>query len=565
LTFSTSTGQISGTPTAVLATTSFTVTVTDQTTPVAQTSSKNFSLTVTVPPVTAASSSATAVSGVTTTVDLTVGATGGPFTSAQLISLTPPGAGTAVITAAAGRFLLNFTPGPTFAGTAVVTFTLSSAVATSAPATVTFSVVPRPDPSKDPEVIGLVNAQAQSAQHFASTQITNFNDRLESLHDGSCYKDSFHLGLSDSRNTADNDPLQRLGIGVKPNSASNGTGLFGTASNDRGPGNVWGPESATVANSYASVGGDGSGRASRREAAAKKSHEAADKKPDGCDDADKSFAAWTSGFVNYGRLSTGTNSTIDYLTAGVSAGVDHRFSPSFIAGFGVGYGNDKSTIGSNGTVSTAFSYDVALYGSWHPSQFTFVDALVGYGIMSFDSNRFITGSSGDFAAGRRNGHQVFGSLTSGYEYRSGGFLFSPYGRLRASWSVLDAFTETGGGVFALQYGTESISSFTAGLGLRTSYEFREPWGAVTPRMRIEYAHEFAGGSSASLAYADQFGLGGSIYTLPITPTGSDYVVTGIGTDIRFMCDWILGLDYRTSFGQEKTAPQLIQIKLGTKF
>jgi hypothetical protein len=32
-----------------------------------------------------------------------------------------------------------------------------------------------------------------------------------------------------------------------------------------------------------------------------------------------------------------------------------------------------------------------------------------------------------------------------------------------------------------------------------------------------------------------------------------------------MCDWILGLDYRTTFGQEKIAPQLVQIKLGTKF
>lgn len=45
LTFSTSTGLISGTPTTVLALTTFTVTVTDQTTPTPQTSSKTFQLT----------------------------------------------------------------------------------------------------------------------------------------------------------------------------------------------------------------------------------------------------------------------------------------------------------------------------------------------------------------------------------------------------------------------------------------------------------------------------------------------------------------------------------------
>src|SRR6202022_4587220 len=46
LNFSTSTGQISGTPSTTLTTTSFTVTVTDQTTPTPQTSSRTFSLTV---------------------------------------------------------------------------------------------------------------------------------------------------------------------------------------------------------------------------------------------------------------------------------------------------------------------------------------------------------------------------------------------------------------------------------------------------------------------------------------------------------------------------------------
>ncbi len=72
LSFSTTTGQITGTPTALLAATTFTVTVTDQTTPTAQTSSKTFSLTV------------TAVTLVTTqavpTTTLTAGTAATPFT-----------------------------------------------------------------------------------------------------------------------------------------------------------------------------------------------------------------------------------------------------------------------------------------------------------------------------------------------------------------------------------------------------------------------------------------------------------------------------------------------------
>jgi hypothetical protein len=52
VTFSTTNGLISGTPTTLLAATTFTVTVTDQTTPTAQTSSKTFSLTVNAPELT---------------------------------------------------------------------------------------------------------------------------------------------------------------------------------------------------------------------------------------------------------------------------------------------------------------------------------------------------------------------------------------------------------------------------------------------------------------------------------------------------------------------------------
>jgi outer membrane autotransporter protein len=156
-------------------------------------------------------------------------------------------------------------------------------------------------------------------------------------------------------------------------------------------------------------------------------------------------------------------------------------------------------------------------------------------------------------------------VTSGYEYRPGNLLASPYARVNASWSTLDAFTESGGGVFALQYGTQTVNSFTGGFGLRAAYKLAQAWGAITPRMRIEYAHEFAGASIATVAYADLVGAGGSTYALPITQTGSDFVTTGLGVDFNFIDSWILSLDYRTAFGQEKTSPQMLQMKLMTKF
>src|SRR5262249_20806754 len=79
----------------------------------------------------------TMLQGTSKTVDLTSGATGGPFTGATIVSINPAG-GTATVTQSGGRFLLTFTPPATFTGTVVVTFTLKTASSTTPPATVTF-------------------------------------------------------------------------------------------------------------------------------------------------------------------------------------------------------------------------------------------------------------------------------------------------------------------------------------------------------------------------------------------------------------------------------------------
>ncbi len=76
-------------------------------------------------------------------------------------------------------FFLHFTARPGFAGTAVVTYTLSNAFSTSPPATVTITVIRRADPSKDADVLGLLSAQLDAAKRFSAGQIANIDERLE--------------------------------------------------------------------------------------------------------------------------------------------------------------------------------------------------------------------------------------------------------------------------------------------------------------------------------------------------------------------------------------------------
>ena len=126
---------------------------------------------------------ATTERGVAVDVELTTGATGGPFTGAELVSLSPQAAGSATVAASADGYRLAFAPADDFTGTVVAGYTLDNADGTSEPATLTITVTERADPSGDPEVGGLAGAQVQAVRAFADAQIVNAINRLELLHE----------------------------------------------------------------------------------------------------------------------------------------------------------------------------------------------------------------------------------------------------------------------------------------------------------------------------------------------------------------------------------------------
>ncbi|MDQ2701620.1 MAG: autotransporter domain-containing protein [Pseudomonadota bacterium] len=125
----------------------------------------------------------TTETGVAVSVELTSGASGGPFVAAELLALSPQEAGSASIATSADGFSLTFIPASGYIGVAVASFTLSNTGGTSEPATLTITVTERPDPTDDPEVGGLAGAQVQIVRSFSNAQILNVINRLEQLHE----------------------------------------------------------------------------------------------------------------------------------------------------------------------------------------------------------------------------------------------------------------------------------------------------------------------------------------------------------------------------------------------
>ena len=260
--------------------------------------------------------------GKTGTVDVSEGAKGGPFTSAAIVR--GPDHGSAIVSST----IVTFIPETGFSGPAIVKFTLSNMSGASEIRTITFMVAERPDIARDQEVIGLLTAQVQSTRRMARDQISNFARRMEKLHnegEGARQNDlgGVRLGFASEKNDRQNesDPFYQVdkssGLLLKERG---GTGMPTTTNNK--------------------------------------------------------IAFWSGGYVNFGDFNS-DDTAISSTTMGVSGGVDYRFSKSFVAGIGFGYGRDKSDVGSQGSESEAKAISAAIYGSYHPANGTFIDGLAG--------------------------------------------------------------------------------------------------------------------------------------------------------------------------------------------
>lgn len=428
----------------------------------------------------------------------------------------------------------------------VVSYTLSNSWAASVPATISFTVLARPDPSRDPEVIGMLNAQAQSAQQLAGAQIRNFNDRLERLHGGTGRRENgfnIRLGIP-QRPTSATDPSALADSALPENASGQGFGPFATREGSASSLSAFPEQSEGQVRGYNSSSPPPAPFMPAQEP----------------DDGGPMF--WGGGFVNFGS-NKNYELDISQTMIGVSGGIDLQMQENIIAGIGFGYGRSAADVGSAGTNIVSQAFSTALYGSYSAGKGVYLDALLGYSYLDFDSERYVT-DTGALAGGTRDGSQVFGSVTASYEYAAGALLLSPYLRAEIAWSQLNGFTETGGGHYNLIYGEQTVFTLGTVLGLRTEYTIPVSWGVLVARGRLEYTHNFSSNSDAAMGYAD---LGNGLpYELVVDPLGGDYATVGLGLDARMENGVVLGIDYRgmTSFSGQDTG-QTITVRVSTRF
>ncbi|WP_180977433.1 putative Ig domain-containing protein [Janthinobacterium sp. ROICE36] len=488
-----------------------------------------------------ASQSATVVAGLTVNVDLTAGATGGPFTAANVLSVTPAEAGKAVVrdvgTAGKPAYQLSFAASGKFAGAAVVSYTLSNAYATSKPGVVNVTVTARRDPSVDPEVIGLQAAQADAARRFASAQLSNFTQRLESLHGDGWGRSSFGLSLT------------------PPNDSGNPTAALARWQADEAD-RVFGTAVKPFMRKAALRQTDAGFSSDRQQVDVSGATNGLPDMPQRPDTQKQALSLWLGGAVDFGQhYVNGRDTGFRFRTNGVSVGGDYRLSDLATLGVGAGFSHDRSDVGQNGSRSTADSAVAAVYGSLRPSKGVFLDGVLGYGTLQYDESRYLADGSG-FATGDRDGKQVFGAVVGGIEMRHETWMWSPYGRVELMSAQLDPYTEKAAGMNALSYFKQTVRSRIGALGVRAEGLYVGGLGTWFPRARLEYRHQFQGADDARLAYAD-LAADGPVYVIRTVPQQTGNWAAGLGVKLLLSNGMTITLDYNSNLNIDSGRTQSV--------
>lgn len=497
-------GRMSGTPTAA-GTFAFSVTATDSTTGTPAAVTQAYTLGVPAPVLTL--TPATLPAGLfANAYQQQLSTSGGtaPYSYAVTTGALPDG----LALAASGAL----TGSPTAAGAFAFTVTATDALGFTGTRDYTVQITQRPDPTRDPEVRGLLSAQADAARRFASSQIENFQQRMQRLH-GASRSNGFSNNLGLAYGAQRCDPA----VGSLPGSDCDAQRRQPF---DREPG---------------------------LDAAA------------GSDDASQApLGLWVGGTIRTGRSNGRGSAGGDFNTDGLTLGSDLQVGEDLALGVGLGYGRDRTDVGENGSRSDGQAFTLAVYGSYSPGQHLFVDALLGHQLLDYDLRRYVT-SDGSFAHARRDGGQWFGSLSIGADLARGKWQFTPYARLDASRGTLDDYAEQGSELFALRYGDQDVDTSTGNAGLRMEVRNAATWGAWTPLLRLEYQHDFSGSGTATMQYADLVGV--PFYRTTLDGFDRNRWMLGAGVMFDFGRNWGLRVDYRGLVGSGEDRDHGVQLSL----
>ena len=209
------------------------------------------------------------------------------------------------------------------------------------------------------------------------------------------------------------------------------------------------------------------------------------------------WAIWSEGSVTVGEIdATRISSIKEIKSKGITIGMDKMIDKNQMYGAAFRIENDDNDIGTSGSKLDTDGYSLSLYGTFPFSDKTYIDSTIGVGILRTELTR--KHDSGTLS-GKRKGKQLFGSVLYGAEFNNNQLTLSPYGRLDAGYTKLSSYTDSGT-VAAISYNEQKIKTARASIGLLMDDEVKIGEANFMPNARVEYGKDIIDSSDAVVSY-----------------------------------------------------------------
>jgi uncharacterized protein YhjY with autotransporter beta-barrel domain len=254
----------------------------------------------------------------------------------------------------------------------------------------------------------------------------------------------------------------------------------------------------------------------------------------------------TPQYGNSTRTETDLENGYQAKLKGLVAGLDYRFSDSFVLGATLGQTKDDATfLNSAGSLKTS-NNTFNMYGTWIPSENASVDGYLGYGKINFDSDRRVEfGPISGLTVGSTSGQQIMAGMSTSYQKDIGRLNLSPFINLDYIKTSINSYSEAGNNPgadsIALRYGERSKISFTSSLGARVSSSYGYDWGTLQPSARLATVHEFQ--NNAKQLNNELVSTPGLSFSVATDAPDRNYLNFGLGLSAALNSGTQLFLDY----------------------
>ena len=197
----------------------------------------------------------------------------------------------------------------------------------------------------------------------------------------------------------------------------------------------------------------------------------------------------SAGYEHKNKTATDFELGFESDSVGPTIGADYRIGTSGVVGAAFNYRHAFGDYDEGYGDFDTDTFTVLLYGSYYPTDQSFIDAAVGLGYKQFDTDHLDPTGGSETVSGSTNGFDFTADLIGGYDFTFGALTVGPRIGIHYRRTELNDFTETGAGTLTT-YDDQVDDSLTGTVGAQATYAISTSFGVVVPNVNAEYVREF---------------------------------------------------------------------------